>query len=377
MTHSSANPVVHILHENEEWLPPLRAALEAASVPYREWDLSTGSIDLDAEPEPGVYWSRLSASSHTRGHAHAKEYARAVLRWLEAAGRRVVNGSRVLELEVSKVNQYTALRAAGFEVPRTLAVFGTEQLSERARQLPLPFITKHNQGGKGLGVRRFDSYEEFDASVPGRAAGEDVPADGITLLQELVATAEPFITRAEFVGGRFVYAVRVDTSAGSFELCPADACVVPAAGFAPAACDVPVSAGVDGASVDGASADAAGGTAGDAVRSDDAVPSGETALSGDAAPSSGAVSAFRERAEITAEHPFIVAVGAFLAEQGVEVAGVEFFDTPDGRLVPYDINTNTNYNPDVERANGHRAASALATFLGEELRAIAAVPVPA
>ena len=33
------------------------------------------------------------------------------------------------------------------------------------------------------------------------------------------------ITRAEFVGGRFLYAVEVDTSSG-FELCPADACTV-------------------------------------------------------------------------------------------------------------------------------------------------------
>jgi hypothetical protein len=29
----------------------------------------------------------------------------------------------------------------------------------------------------------------------------------------------PLITRAEFVGGKFIYAVEVDTS-GGFELCP-------------------------------------------------------------------------------------------------------------------------------------------------------------
>src|SRR3546814_8390310 len=47
-------------------------------------------------------------------------------------------------------------------------------------------------------------------------------------LQEHVATPEPVITRAEFVGGRFLYAVEVDT-AGGFELCPADVCSVPGA----------------------------------------------------------------------------------------------------------------------------------------------------
>ncbi|ARJ05183.1 glutathione synthase [Cnuibacter physcomitrellae] len=335
-------PRIHILHENDDWLPPLRAALEAAGVPFEEWRLDGGSIDLASTPPEGVFWSRLSASSHTRDHEHAKEYARAVYRWLEAHGRRVVNGSRVVELEVSKVAQYAALAAAGFDVPRTIAVFGTADLGARARELPLPFITKHNQGGKGLGVRRFDSYEEFDAYIAG---GEfEQPVDGITLLQEYVQTAEPFVTRAEFVGGDLVYAVRVDTSAGSFELCPAEACAVPAAdvpggpatvagllgnpvapvlvqGFAAAACDVP------GASL------------------------------------------FSVRDDVDAAHPFIERLGAFLAAQGVEVAGVEYFETADGRLVPYDINTNTNYSPDVESATGAAGAAAVAAYLGRALAA--------
>ncbi len=73
-------------------------------------------LDLDEPPPRGVFWSRISGSSHTRGHPHAKDQARGVLSWLHAHGRRVVNGRRVLELEVSKVAQLTALRAAGFGV---------------------------------------------------------------------------------------------------------------------------------------------------------------------------------------------------------------------------------------------------------------------
>jgi len=92
-------------------------------------------------------------------------------------------------------------------VPRTIAVFGIAELEERARELPVPFITKHNQGGKGLGVRRFDRHEDFDAYVGG--SDFEPAVDGITLLQEYLFSAEPFITRAEFVGGRFVYAVRL------------------------------------------------------------------------------------------------------------------------------------------------------------------------
>jgi hypothetical protein len=107
---------VCILHENNEWMPPLLAG-------------------FDAE---GVFWSRRSALSHARGHAYATEYARSVLRWLEAHGRRVINGTHVVEIEVSKVAQYAELIAAGFDVSATLAVFGVDDLRSRARIAPCP-----------------------------------------------------------------------------------------------------------------------------------------------------------------------------------------------------------------------------------------------
>lgn len=335
-------PAVYILHENPEWLPALRTGLEAEAVPFRELELTSGAIDLGAEPPRGVFWSRLSASSHTRGNDHAKEYARAILRWLEAHGRRVVNGSQVLELEVSKVAQYTALAAAGFDVPKTVAVFGKDALSEKAREFELPFITKHNQGGKGLGVRRFESYEEFDAYVASDEFEE--PIDGITLLQEYVVTSEPFITRAEFIGGKFHYAVRVDTSAGSFELCPAEACAVP----------------VDG--------EAAPIELEDLTVATSAIGGFVTASAACEVPADSGL--FRIRPEINAETSLIAKLEQFLADQRIEVAGIEFFETAEGRVIVYDINTNTNYNPDVEGTVELPGARAIARFLGQELESL-------
>ena len=351
---SAPVPTVYILHENAEWLPPLLTALDAEGVPHVEWMLSDGSIDLNQAPPQGVFWSRLSASSHTRGHPFAKEYARAVLRWLEAHGRRVINGSRVAELEVSKVAQFLELTLAGFEVPATVAVFGRDDLSTRARELEPPFITKHNQGGKGLGVRLFDSHDQFDEYVTGDEF--ELPADGITLLQDYVVAAQPFITRAEFVGGRFLYAVRVDTSAGSFELCPADACVVPVTvpGLAPAVCVVP-----DGsATTDGAAA------------AESAEGLGSVVLTAPAP-------LFSLRTDVTAQHPLIVRLEAFLAAHQIEVAGVEFIETASGRLVTYDVNTNTNYNPDVEAGlDSAGGARSVARFLATELAGTVAVAPP-
>ena len=300
-----------MLHENPDWYAPLGAAFDAAGVPHEEWLLTGGTLDLDDRAPAGVFWSRMSASSHTRQHPHAKEQARAVLSWLESQGRRVVNGRWALELEVSKAAQLSELRAAGFDVPRTLAVAGAAELSAAARKLPAPFIGKHNQGGKGLGVRLFASHDEFDAYLA--SPQYLAPVDGITLLQEYVQSAEPFITRVEIVGGAFVYAIKADTARGGFELCPADACAVEAS-------------------------------------------TGEQ----DPGP---ALFALREGFD----HPVIGRYLDFARDNGIEIAGFEFIETADGRLVTYDINTTTNYNAEIEAAAPRPALSEVAAFLGRLL----------
>jgi glutathione synthase/RimK-type ligase-like ATP-grasp enzyme len=134
-----------------------------------------------------------------------------------------VNDSRALRLEVSKVAQYEALGAFKVRTPETFAVVGKQNIPDAATKLGYPLILKHNRGGKGLGVRLFLSRAALNEHLASPAFEE--PVDGITLVQRYIQAPEPFITRLEFVGGRFLYAVRVDTSHG-FELCPADACQV-------------------------------------------------------------------------------------------------------------------------------------------------------
>ena len=313
---------VHVLHENPDWYAPLGAAFDAAGVPHEQWLLGDGVLDLTGPPPDGVFWSRMSASSHTRGHPYAKDLTRGVLCWLEAHGRVVVNGRRVLELEMSKIDQLTALAAAGFDVPATIAVAGREKLADAVRRLPVPFITKHNQGGKGLGVRLWSSYEELDDYLAGPGYEAEAPVDGITLVQEYLRAAAPFITRAEFVGGEFRYALTADTARGGFELCPADACaVVPGAG--PGA----------------------------------VLPGGGGAVPDPAAPS---LFALRDGFD----HPVIGRYRDFAAAHGIGIAGFEFIETADGRLVTYDVNTTTNYNAGVEAVAPRPALPAVARYLG-------------
>ena len=45
-------PVVYVIHEYPEWLVPLRAAFEAEGVPWVDWFVHEGRVDLDAGDAP-------------------------------------------------------------------------------------------------------------------------------------------------------------------------------------------------------------------------------------------------------------------------------------------------------------------------------------
>jgi hypothetical protein len=316
---------IHVIHENDAWVEPLRAAFAERGLPYKEWFLSDGLLDLSTAPPEGVFYNRMSASSHTRGHRYAPELTAAVLAWLEAHGRRVVNNGRALALEISKVAQYEALRAFGIRTPRTLAAVGPDRIVAAARKLPAPFITKHNRAGKGLGVRLFQGVDALETYVRGPEFENSI--DGITLVQEYIAAPEPFITRVEFVGGQFLYAVQVDTSLG-FELCPADVCQV-----------------------------------GDAF-----CPAGETTPV-PAAPRFRILEGFAD--------PIVERYQRFLAANGIGIAGIEFITDAQGRSYTYDVNTNTNYNGDAEAEAGRYGMRAIADYLGRELARLYPVHEPA
>ena len=305
----------YVIYENEDWMPPLRTALDDAGVPYEEWFVNDGHFDVTSAPPEGAFLNRMSASSHTRGHTSAVEHTRQLLAWLERHGRRVVNGSHAFELEISKVQQHAALEQAGLRTPATRAVAGGEEaLLAAAQDVPTPFVTKHNRGGKGLGVQLFRTHEAFEEAVQ----NDDIPTPPayITLLQQYIEPAEPVITRCEFVDGDFLYAITSDTSDG-FELCPADAC-----------------------------------------RTDE----GRCAVDGD-----DSLFAFRENVPPS----LIDSYKAFLEREQIDIAGIEFIEDAEGQIWTYDINGTTNYSPEVEDRHDLSGMAAVADLLKRELEAAA------
>lgn len=305
---------VYVIHENSEWTVHLTKRLEELGVPFEEWHLDEGTVDLSTVPPEGIFYSRMSASSHTRDHRFAPEFSLQVLAWLEAHGRTVFNGTRALQLEVSKVQQYLELNKHGVQTPKTIAAVGKENIIKAAESFNgSPFITKHNRAGKGLGVQLFHSVEALKAYVEGPTFEE--PVDGITLIQEYIQAPESFITRCEFVGGKFVYAVKVDTSEG-FELCPADACQI-----------------------------------GDLF-----CPVGEEV---EEKPKFQIIEGFND--------PILEKYAQVLKNNQIQVAGIEFIRNAQGEIFTYDINTNTNYNSDAEAKASKYGMLEVAKFLKASL----------
>ena len=302
---------VHILYENADWLPPLTSALAARGLPYEAHFLDGGLVDLTREPPEGIYVNRMSPSAHTRGHQGGVTFVREYLSLLEAHGVRVINGSSAFALEVSKIRQDLTLRAAGIDTPRTAAVVGgdPERLRQAARAVGAPLLTKHNQGGKGLGVQLFRDLDAFDAYVEGALPSTD--PEGITVLQQYISPPEPFVTRVEIVGGELLYALRSSTKDG-FELCPADACSLDAGAFCPAPGSAP------------------------------------------------STSRFELRRDITADDPLVQKYVRYCARHGLDVAGIEFVEDAEGRRYTYDVNANSNYNSAVEADTDRKGMAAIA-----------------
>jgi hypothetical protein len=290
---------IYIIHENDAWVEPLRKELQAIGAPFTEWFIDELQLDLGSIPPYGIFYNRMSASSHTRGHRYAVEATRGLMAWLTSHGRRVVNDRRAIGLEVSKVEQIIGLQAYGIRVPHTVAATGAGAFKKAAARWTFPYIVKPNRGGKGAGVELVRSEEDLLRLV---ATFDDLTLDGTVLIQQYVKPENGRITRHEFIGGKFYYAVHVDAS-GGFELCPADSCQVGEA-FCP-------------------------------------VGDNEGELNSEAG----------EKFEVDMDYTFEerARCEAYLAASGMEVAAMESVRDADGILRFYDVNINTNYNAAAEK----------------------------
>ena len=188
---------------------------------------------------------------------------------------------------------------------------------EAAKRFDGPFITKHNQGGKGLGIQLFRSQEALERYVYSDAF--DAGPDGKIILQEYIDSPNPYITRVELIGDRFLFAMQSNTEQG-FQLCPSDACQIP----------------------------------------DD----------GGVCPATGPSSKF-SLSPLTEDDVLVQQYLQLIQGEGIDIAGIEFIEDSEGNRYTYDINGTTNYSGVLAETTGIDGMREFARWLRESVDTLA------
>ena len=315
-----SNPDLIVLHEHPEWQKPLFTALRRRGVSFEPFDVTRAAFSNVEPLRAPLYFNQASPSAYVRGNTRAVPLALAYMRSLELLGARVLNGANVFALELSKSAQATLLRTLGIDCPRSITFNDARALRAYAPEIRWPALLKPDQGGSGARIQVVDSLEQVEA-IFSRDPDVWLP-DNLFLLQEyLPHDPERGIARLEFLGGELLYAMRVVTH-GRFNLCPSPVCNPDddSAG----ACELPAEAPVSAPPVE-----------------------------------------FYPFPEVPADAVDMARRIARAA--GLDVGGIEYLDTLDGRRVFYDINANSNLRPSVAAAFGFDPFERVVDFLESQL----------
>jgi hypothetical protein len=217
-------PEIAILYEHPRWFEPLFAALDRRGIPFTRILLTDHGFDLDErEPPAPLIFSRVAMSGFLREADHPIFYAAALFDHWRRQGARVINGVKALAIDSSKARQLALIAALGHPIPRTRVVHRPQDIATAADGMAYPLLVKANVGGSGAGITRYRSRDELSQSVRDGTAPSSI--DKVLLVQDYVPARGGTVLRLETLGGRFLYALEVETGDDSFDLCPADACL--------------------------------------------------------------------------------------------------------------------------------------------------------
>jgi glutathione synthase/RimK-type ligase-like ATP-grasp enzyme len=247
------------------------------------------------------------------------------MRTLERRGARVLNGADVFALELSKSAQATLLHTMGIDTPWSITFNDVSALRPLAGEIRWPAILKPDQGGSGARIHVVESLEHL-AQILDRDPDIWLPENLLLLQEYLPHDPEHGIIRLEFLGGELLYAMRVKTH-GRFNLCPSPVCNPDDPSTGGSLCEVPDEA---------------------------AAPPVE----------------FYPYPDVPSEA--VTTARRIVQAAKLDVGGIEYLETPDGRRVFYDINANSNLRPSVAAAFGFDPFDRVATFLARELGATSA-----
>jgi len=316
----ASRPDLVVLHEHPEWQKPLFAALTRRGVAFEAFDVTKAAFGNEDAPRAPLYFNQASPSAYLRGNTRAVPFNLAYLRTLELLGARVLNGADVFSLELSKSVQATLLRKLGIATPHSITFNDVSALHRMADRIVWPAVLKPDQGGSGARIQVVESLAEIEAVFRDPAIWQP---DNLFLLQEyLPHDPERGIVRLEFLGGELLYAMRVVTH-GRFNLCPSPVCN-PDDGEG--VCEIPAQQ-VDAPPVE-----------------------------------------FYAYKEVPDEA--VATAKRIIQATKIDVGGIEYLETTDGRRVFYDINANSNLRPSVAEEFGFDPFERVVDYLQDQVRRV-------
>jgi predicted ATP-grasp superfamily ATP-dependent carboligase len=214
-----------VFYEHPQWFEALFRTLDQRGLDWVPIEIQSHTFDpADATLPAPVILNRLAMSSFLRQEEHALFYSMAVLDHWQSLGARVINGPGVLAYDTNKARQLSLFRKAGLEIPATRVAHRRADVVRLAAEVGYPVMVKVNVGGSGAGMIRYDTPEELEAAVADKLT--PVGVDGVALIQEYVPARDARVIRCEVLDGKLLYALALDGAGSTFDLCPADVCMV-------------------------------------------------------------------------------------------------------------------------------------------------------
>ena len=214
-----------VYYEHPQWSEPLFRTLDRRGIAWTPIQIQDHVFDpADGSLPAPVILNRLAMSSFLRQEEHALFYSVAVLGHWESLGARVINGAGVLAYDTNKARQLSLFRSAGLDIPATRVAHRRADVPRLAAEIGFPVMVKVNVGGSGTGMIRYDTLEELEAAVADGLT--PVGVDGVALVQEYVPARDARVIRCEVLNGKLLYAIALNGAGSTFDLCPADVCMV-------------------------------------------------------------------------------------------------------------------------------------------------------
>ena len=298
------------------------AALTRRGVAFEPFDLTQAAFSNVEALRAPLYFNQASPSAYLRGNTRAVPLALAYMRSLELLGARVLNGADVFALELSERARKLRCSGRSVSIAHVRSRSTTPACATCLRTgYPLAGAPRAGPGrqrraysrGRLARRRRRDLHarsRHLAARQSFRAAGGTLPHD-----------PERGIIRLELLGGELLYAMRVVTH-GRFNLCPSPVC-----------------------------------------NPDDGAGSCE--LPNEPAAMAAPPVEFYPFPEVPED---AVATAKRIGRAAkLDVGGIEYLETVDGRRVFYDINANSNLRPSVAEAFGFDPFERVVDFLAGRL----------